>query len=248
MSRVDTQSSLLLYVQESLDESRLLSSEYFQRLLDGTMSRESFRRTQLQFFYAVRYFSRPMAALAARIPDSAGRLSLIQNLSDEHGLDDDHGLDRISQGSSLFDPSMAHDQTFTEFLRRLGVGGDEVLRSHPGSAVLAFNNCLWGICASDSVSLAFAALGAIEYAFADISALIGRQIVASGWMAEGQLIHYTLHAEVDKRHAGDFFRSIEQDWYRNDSSKAQIRSGIDLGLYVFKRLYQDMLNEAEAEV
>lgn len=247
MSWADTQTSLLVRVQESLDESRLLSCEYFEKLLDGTLSCELFARTQIQFFYAVRYFSRPMAALAARIPDSAGRQSLVQNLSEEHGLDDDHGIEANVLHGSMFEPEMAHDRTFLEFLHRLGVRRDDVLKSRPGSAVLAFNNCLWGVCASESIPLAFAALGAIEYAFADISALIGRRVVESGWIAQEQLIHYKLHAEIDKRHAGDFFQSIEQDWRGDSCHRTEICSGIDLGLYAFRRLYEDMLIQSEVE-
>ncbi|MBL8817377.1 MAG: iron-containing redox enzyme family protein [Planctomyces sp.] len=247
MSWADTQTSLLVHVQESLDESRLLSCEYFVKLLHGTLSCDLFARTQIQFFYAVRYFSRPMAALAARIPDSASRQSLVQNLSEEHGLDDDHEIDANGLRSSKFEPDMAHDQTFLEFLHRLGVRRDEVLNSRPGSAVLAFNNGLWGVCASESIPFAFAALGAIEYAFADISALIGRRVVESGWITEGELIHYKLHAEIDKRHAGDFFQSIERDWRGDSHHRTEICSGIDLGIYMFRRLYEDMLIEAEVE-
>ena len=46
----------------------LLHNPYFEALRRGTMSLEAFRRSQEQFFFAVTFFPRPMAALVGRIP------------------------------------------------------------------------------------------------------------------------------------------------------------------------------------
>ncbi len=157
-----------------------------------------------------------MAALAARIPDSQNRLPLIHNLAEEHGLagadetpGNTHSRQVGSAGDGLpFQPSLAHDQTFRTFLKRLGVSTPSA--SDPqqeGPAVRAFNLALWGSCATEPPATAFACLGAIEYAFADISALIGRSVVARGWTSNEELVHYKLHAEVDKRHAPTFLAS-----------------------------------------
>ena len=44
-----------------------LENPYFRALRDGSMSREDFVETQLQFAHAVFFFSRPMLVLAGRI-------------------------------------------------------------------------------------------------------------------------------------------------------------------------------------
>jgi pyrroloquinoline-quinone synthase len=212
-----------------------------------------FESTQHQFFFAVRFFSRAMAALAARIPDSTTRLPLIHNLAEEHGLADEEAgagsADIRAQDSAghyhPFHPALAHDRTFLAFLERLRAASPATEQEHiERSAVRAFNLALWAACAIEHPSTAFACLGAIEYAFADISALIGNCIVDRGWMSRDKLVHYKLHAEIDKRHAGDFFSVVVNDWIDKAAGRHHVESGLSLGYYLFKRLYDDLLTEA----
>ena len=79
----------------------------------------------------------------------------------------------------------------------------------------------------------------IEYAFADISALIGLRVVELGWVKAEDLTHYNLHAEIDKRHAAELFVAAEEA----ENSDVSIRMGISFGLYLFDRLYQDLIRE-----
>lgn len=81
----------------------VLACDYFLSLAEGHMSRALFTRTQEQFYFAVRYFSRPMAALTARLPDSATRRGLVGNLAEEHGADEAR--------PAALDPAMAHDSS-----------------------------------------------------------------------------------------------------------------------------------------
>src|SRR2546430_15068832 len=77
------------------------------------MSLEGFRASQEQFFFAVSFFPRPMAALVGRIPDPRSRLDILHNLVEEHGeLQED-----------LF-----HHTTFQRFLRLLGSVPEETVR------------------------------------------------------------------------------------------------------------------------
>jgi pyrroloquinoline-quinone synthase len=82
-------------------------------------------------------------------------------------------------------------------------------------------------------------MGIIEYAFADISAAIGKSVVERGWVAHDRLVHYKLHAEIDTRHADEFFAVVEPQW---DDPKRRyfVKQGLELGAYIFNRLYQDM--------
>lgn len=222
------------WVTEQATARPILADRYFTALDDGEMSRAHFIQTQTQFFFAVRYFSRPMAALMARMPSSALRQGLIHNLAEEHGADD--------AKPGLLDPTLAHDQTFTRFLASLGVTLDGTL--HEGPAVRAFNNALMGVCLMEPVALAFGCLGVIEHTFAGISARIASVVVQRGWIPEGELVHYNLHAEIDERHAADFFKVVAKDWQTSDAARAEIMDGVHTGLHVFGRLYQDLWDEA----
>lgn len=253
MSLPDSHHKLMQVVERQKVSSGILCSPYFATLQNSEMSRITFESTQQQFFYAVRFFSRAMAALAARIPDSTTRLPLIHNLAEEHGLadeDDTAGNGEIRGQDSArhhhpFHPALAHDRTFQDFLERLSVASPATGQEHiERSAVRAFNLALWAACAIEHPSTAFACLGAIEYAFADISALIGNCVVDRGWMSRDTLVHYKLHAEIDKRHASDFFSVVVNDWADDAAGRHHVESGLSFGLYLFKRLYDDLLAEA----
>lgn len=208
------ESSVLQAADALLTRQPILSQPFFQQL--HTVDRSTFVQTQQQFFYAVRYFSQAMAALMARMPDSASRQVLMHNLAEEHGYDD-----------ADFQPSMAHDKTFLQFLKTLGA---EPAPQGPG--VRAFNLALYGACATEPPPLAFAALGIIEYTFADISALIGKAVVDRGWIAQQDLVHYSLHAEIDKRHAAEFFDLLKPS--------TEVQEGLEFGLHIFGQLYASL--------
>jgi pyrroloquinoline-quinone synthase len=226
-------SSLMDCVESWTAQRPILENGYFTVLRDDAMSRGRFVRSQKQFFFAVRYFSRPMAALMARMPDSASRQGLIHNLSEEHGFDDEGRLPG-------FDPALAHDLTFLAFLRTLGVNGAEMAKEREGPETRAFNTALMGTCQMERIETAFGCLGVIEYAFADICELIGRKVVERGWIAADELVHYKLHAQIDKRHAADFFKVVDGAWNRDAAARAAVEDGIVLGLHLFNRLYEDL--------
>src|SRR5437870_7224959 len=83
----------------------IMNNPYLHALRSGSMTLDRFRRTQEQFFFAVTFFPRPMAALVGRIPDPRSRLDILHNLVEEHGE---------------FQEQRFHHTTFQEFLRTLG--------------------------------------------------------------------------------------------------------------------------------
>jgi pyrroloquinoline-quinone synthase len=54
-----------------------------------------------------------------------------------------------------------------------------------------------------------------------------------------RLVHYKLHAEIDERHADEFFAVIEPAW-DDPRRRYHIEQGLELGAYIFDRLYRDM--------
>lgn len=212
------------HAADILKKSNILHNPYLERLRDGSMNLDCFRRTQEQFFFAVTFFPRPMAALVGRIADPRLRLDILHNLVEEHGE---------------FQEPLFHHTTFQQFLRSIG-GKPEQLPDTPlWPAVRAFNSVLTASCVLDELEVGVGCMGIIEYAFAGISAAIGSAVVQRGWVSTDNLVHYKLHAEIDERHAEEFFAVIEPHW--DDPRRRHfIDQGLKLGVYVFDRLYRDL--------
>lgn len=208
----------------------ILKNPYFTSLRDGSMTLECFRKTQEQFFFAVTFYSRPMAALIAHIPDPKDRLDILHNLVEEHGEFQEAGF---------------HSNTFRKFLTRIGARGETIEEVTVGPEVRAFNSVLVTSCLYDEIEVGIGCMGIIEYAFSDVSALIGNVVVERGWIDKAKLVHYSLHAELDNRHAEDLFAVVERK--REDEKRRYfILQGLDLGAYIFDRLYRDLYSTAIA--
>jgi pyrroloquinoline-quinone synthase len=207
-----------------LEESGIWRNPYLQTLQNGSMTLESFRRSQEQFFFAVTFFPRPMAALVGRIPNPKARLDILQNLVEEHGE---------------FNEELFHHATFQRFLRSIGSEPEKIQTAPMSPALRAFNSVLTCACVLDELEVGVACMGIIEYAFAGVSAVIGQAVVQRGWVRQEDLVHYALHAEIDERHAEEFFAVIEPSW-DDQARRYFIEQGLRLGAYVFDRLYRDL--------
>ena len=207
-----------------LEQSGIRRSPYLQALQDGSMTLEGFRRSQEQFFFAVSFFPRPMAALVGRIPNPKARLDILHNLVEEHGE---------------FVEAQFHHTTFQRFLRSIGSHPETLETSALSPGLRAFNSVLTCACVLDELEVGVACMGIIEYAFAGISATIGQAVVQRGWIRHEELVHYALHAQIDERHAEEFFAVIEPQW-DDPARRYFIEQGLELGAYVFDRLYRDL--------
>lgn len=199
---------------------------YLRSLHEGSLDKDDFVATQMQFYYAVAFFSRPMAVLAAKIPSARLRTEILRNVWEEHG-----------EG----DPARGHGSTFLELLRRLaGVTKEDVERQSLWPEVRAFNTALIGCCALDDWEIGAGCLGIVERMFVDISAALGRGIVARGWLPQDRVVHYCTHEVLDVRHSEDFFALLAPAWDRDPATRYRIEQGLQLGAYVFDRLYRDL--------
>ncbi|CAO4839707.1 MAG: hypothetical protein CNLJKLNK_00870 [Holosporales bacterium] len=213
-------------LKEILNELNYLENPYFKSLHDGTLTLEEFLETQIQFFYAVDFFSRPMAALAAKIPTTAMRLEIIRNVWEEHG-----------EGSL----ENSHTKTFLEFLKRLGnVTFDDVYKRTLWPEVRIFNSAITAVCTLDDYMTGIGAMGIIEYMFSDISKIIGTGIIKRGWMQEDTIVHYKTHEILDVRHADDFFKIVEKTYATNREHKYYIEQGLWFGATLFDMMYKQL--------
>jgi pyrroloquinoline quinone (PQQ) biosynthesis protein C len=217
-------------VQDEIDvilrEANYHNNPYFVHLRDGLFDKEDFLETQIQFFYAVIFFSRPMAALAAKIPTPELRVEIVRNVWEEHG-----------EG----DPTRVHGSTFLALLDRLGkLKSDDVDRRVLWPEVRIFNTTLVGACVLDEYLIGVGMMGIIERMFCDISSWIGRGIVDRGWLTKKQMIHYNLHEKVDVKHSEDFFAILKPVWEKDVPSRYYIDQGLRLGATVFNGLYEGL--------
>jgi pyrroloquinoline-quinone synthase len=207
-----------------LEQTDILANPYLVALREGSMTLERFRRTQEQFWFAVSFFPRPMAALVGRIPDPRSRLDILHNLVEEHGE---------------FREQSTHDTTFRQFLASIGSRPGATDQLAPWPALRAFNSVLTAACVLDELEVGIACMGIIEHAFSAVSAAIGAAVVEHGWVRRDRLVHYKLHAEIDERHAEEFYAVIEPAW--DDAGRRYfIEQGLELGAYALDRLYADL--------
>jgi pyrroloquinoline quinone (PQQ) biosynthesis protein C len=213
------------HVHELKDRLRPLASPYLAALADGSMSRDDFVETQIQFFFAVVFFSRPMAVLAGRLPRPEMRLALLENVGDEHG-----------EGNLR----LCHERTFLTLLERLGALPAEIERRALWPEVRAFNTVLAGACTLDDTLTGLAALGIIEDMFSSISAAIGRSILARGFLRADEIVHYATHEALDVSHAEGFYSLLDGPYAAHPRHAYQIEQGLGLGAYAFLRMYEDL--------
>jgi pyrroloquinoline-quinone synthase len=198
---------------------------YFRQLETGEFGRENFVETQIQFLHAVVFFSRPMSTLAARIPRPEDRYPVLENVLDEHG----HG-----------DYGKSHERTFLDLLDHFGVSLEDIDRRALWPEVRAFNTTLMGVCSQDDPLAGAAALGMIEDIFAGLSTRLAEVIVERGWLSSDEVVHYNTHSELDEDHAEDFYQIVEPHWDEDPQNAYAIGQGLELGAYIFHRLYEDL--------
>lgn len=212
------------YAQSVLNKLQFLQNPYFQALKNGEMSLEVFRKTQEQFYFAVTFFPRPMAALVAKIPEPKARLDILHNLLEEHGE---------------LHPEAFHETTFRKFLKNIGSPIEDFNQVSLWPELRAFNSVLTASCVLDEMEVGVCCMGIIEFSFSSVSALIAKAVLQRGWLTPELLSHYQLHEEIDTRHAEEFFAVVEPLWNREDR-RYFIQQGLELGAYVFHRLYRDL--------
>jgi pyrroloquinoline-quinone synthase len=221
-----TTSTLSALVEQVLRDTPYHDNPYFTALRSGEFTHEDFVETQIQFYFAVVFFGRPMAAVAAKIPSAKLRVEVLRNVWEEHGEGDD---------------GETHGSTFLTLLQRLGgITEADVDRRALWPEVRLFNTMLTGACVMDEYLVGVGVMGMIERMFSEISGWIGAGIVERGWLTEEQMIHYSLHQELDVRHSEDFFAVLAEPFERSAESRYFIEQGLRLGAFGFHRFYEDL--------
>ncbi|PCJ52235.1 MAG: hypothetical protein COA79_24210 [Planctomycetota bacterium] len=212
-------------IEQILQEINHQDNPYFTKLLNKEFKKDDFIETQIQFYFAVIFFSRPMAALAAKIPTAELRLEVIRNVWEEHG---EGNIDSM------------HGNTFLILLDRLGSISTQDIDSRAlWPCVRHFNTTLIGACVLDEYLIGVGMMGMIEHMFSQISGWIGKGIIENDWIQKDQLIHYAAHEDLDVKHSEDFFNVLKKSWEKK-SDRYYIEQGLRLGAYMFNLLYDGL--------
>ena len=219
-------------IDNILTETNYANNPYFVALKEKRFAKDDFVETQIQFYFAVLFFSRPMAAVAAKVPNPMLRLAIIRNVWEEHGDGDLTNL---------------HGHTFSELLHRLGVNEmEEIHKRALWPQTRRFNTVLAGACGLDEYLVGVSTLGIIELMFSDISNLVGNGIIHNGWVSKDKMIHYNLHEKLDIKHAQDFFDVLTPNWESgNPEDRYFIEQGLRLGAFAFNSFYEDLYKARE---
>lgn len=216
-----------------LKDSGFMKNPYLTELQSGGFGYEDFVETQLQFYWAVTFFNRPMSALAAKIPNAELRVAIVRNVWEEHG-----------EG----DVSLMHGSTFVTFLSRLYKQDTQAVMAQLDKRPLwpevrLFNTLLSGVCVLDDYVVGAATMGIIERMFVEISCCIGHSVVERGFVAREDMIHYNVHEQLDVRHAADFFQVLEPVWNEGVEQRGRIEQGLRMGALAFDQLYARLYRE-----
>lgn len=206
-----------------LNDTNYSENPYFLNLANGSFDKQDFTETQIQFYFAVIFFSRPMSALAAKIPSPELRIEILRNAWEEHG-----------EGSLVH----GHGNTFLKFLLKLNdIEFKQVDNRELWPEVRIFNTALTGVTVLDDYLVGIATLGIIERMFSDISSWIGRSVVKNNWISESDMVHYNLHSELDIKHSQDFFDILKKPYSQSPENKYNIEQGLRLGSTLFNNLF-----------
>ena len=153
---------------------------YAQFMRDSTQ--EEFSRSQIPFYFAVKAFPRALCYLASMIEEPSVRLSLAENIWEEHGNGD----------ANCF-----HINTFHQYLT--AIAGENYLLSHNP----LIEEWITSWFEPKNVHALACQLAAIEYLYAPISEKLAAHIETLSLHNEQG--HYSKHAVLDWDHGKDLF-------------------------------------------
>lgn len=155
-------------------------SRYEQFMQDATQ--DEFARSQIPFYFAVKAFPRALCYLASMIEEPAVRLSLAENIWEEHGNGD----------AQLF-----HINTFHQYLTAIA-GKNYELSHNPW-----IESWIDSWFANKDIHALACQLAAIEYLYAPMSAKLAEHIETLS--LHNEQAHYSKHAVLDWDHGRELF-------------------------------------------
>ncbi len=179
---------LLPKINEILDHSVI------QKIQRGELNRNQLRKFAIQYGIYCSYFPRFLCACAANIPDDRTRMSLIENLWEEHGSGKIAGSHRV---------------LFEKFCLSLGVTSEELKKAKPLPSTLIYVEYILNMCQDASFIKSLGALGpGTEFFTSKEYDLIYKGLQKVEGLTESDLEFWSVHITLDDHHYEDMLTSI----------------------------------------
>lgn len=200
--------SLEVELQPSI--TNILNHPFLQRLAGSTLTREQLKEFALQYNIYCGYFPRYLAAVAANVPDDDTRLSLIENLWEEHGA------------GNLAE---SHRTLFRRFLEGVGVSEADWQDAIPLSSTKQYVDILFDLCQHAHFLEGLGALGpGTEYFTSEEYALILSGLQGYPFLSEESVRFWAVHIDMDEGHYGGMVSSLIP-WADSEENRQRITNG-----------------------
>lgn len=194
---------------------------YFSKLINDELTLEEFQKSQLKFIDAVLSFTKPMFIISSKLESYEERLSILENILEEHGNGD---------------IAKSHGTTFEEYLILLGVNKKEIKNRNIDSSSQKFNLSLIEHSQKESTYFSLAMMGIIEDRYSEMSKLISEKVLKNKWLTEKTMTHYKVYEKLDIDHAESFYHLIGSNWL-NKNIQEDIKKGLRFGNKLILNLY-----------
>lgn len=213
------------YINRLKQKTPIEKNQYFLELIRQEITLEKFQKTQLDFYDAVIFFTKPMFVIASKLNSYKQRLIILNNIMDEHG---DGEL------------SQTHGETFKQYLLLLGVYEEEILNRKQNKATKTFNEMLLKKAKKKGTCFSLAMMGIIEDRYVGITNLLSEYLIKNKLLNKDKLIHYKIHKDLDIEHADSFYNLIRKDWSKPEK-RSDIEKGLVFGNNLILNLYSNLL-------
>ena len=192
--------------------NEILDHPVIMRIKRGELTRNQLRIFAIQYGIYCSYFPRFLCACAANIPDDQTRMSLIENLWEEHGSGKISGSHRV---------------LFEKFCLSLGVTPLELKNARPLPSTQIYVEYVLNMCQDSSFIKSLGALGpGTEFFTSKEYDLIYRGLQKVEGLTEDDLEFWSVHITLDDHHYEDMMASIVP-WLNNETNVALLKAGAE---------------------
>lgn len=173
---------------------KILNHRFIKRITDRSLTPEQLQYFGIQYKVYCEHFPRFLAAAASNIPDDETRMSLIENLWDEHGNGD---------------ISKSHRKLYNNFCRGLGLSEVQISNPVASPPTLIYVQFLLKICQESNFLKSLGALGpGTEFFTSREYEILYNALKRYEFLDDKSLEFWFVHIELDDNHYGLMLESI----------------------------------------
>jgi pyrroloquinoline-quinone synthase len=237
-------------LQEYALTSRAANHPLLERIAAGNLPDLKANVTFLlsQYYHYSHQFTRYLTAVMANLEAPKSRSALVRNAADESGhIPADEAAELLRNGIDPEHAKAPHPELFRRFLNAIGAKPDEILRTQPYVATLAWVEAFRGLCMFGGE---IQGVGALGIGTEGIVAVMYRKIlrgIAIAWpnMTPRDRVFFDLHAVVDDDHAHTL-REIALAFADSPEGRRELAVGVYRALAIRNAFFDEMMDEIDA--